>query len=129
LVAFSVGFFLSSCNFATPENYFDKAVLNVNPITPFAGQAAFNSSPQPSVKLVPGTKDQTAPMASREIVINQMQSAEGNFGKLDCSSPHRMLLKPSDRQIGRGSTIRNLKKTVERNERDATQSRDASWRC
>ena len=31
LVAFSVGFFLSSCNFATPENHFDKAVLNVNP--------------------------------------------------------------------------------------------------
>ena len=82
LVAFSVGFFLSSCNFATPENYFDKAVLNVNPITPFGGQAAFNSLPQPSVKLVPGTKDQTAPMACREIVINQMQSVEANLGKL-----------------------------------------------
>jgi hypothetical protein len=67
LVAFSVGFFLSSCNFATLENYFDQAVLNVNPIAPFGGQAAFNSPPRPSVKLVPGTKDQTAPMARREI--------------------------------------------------------------
>ena len=57
-------------------------MLNVNPITPFGGQAAFNSLPQPSVKLVPGTTDQTAPMACREIVINQMQSVEANLGKL-----------------------------------------------
>jgi len=63
-------------------NYFDKAVLNVNPITPFGGQAAFNSLPQPSVKLVPETKDWTTPMACREIVINQMQSVEANLGKL-----------------------------------------------
>jgi hypothetical protein len=34
--------------------------LNVNLITPFGGQAALNSLAQPSVKLVPGTKDQAA---------------------------------------------------------------------
>jgi len=60
LVAFGVGSFLSSCNFASPETYFDEAVLNVNLITPFGGQAALNSLAQPSVKLVPGTKDQAA---------------------------------------------------------------------
>ena len=61
LVAFSVGSFLSSCNFAPPGTYFEGAVLNVNLITPFGGQAVLNSFAQPSVKLVPGTKDQAAP--------------------------------------------------------------------
>ena len=39
LMAMAVGSLLSSCNFTTPENYFDEAVLNVNLITPFGGQA------------------------------------------------------------------------------------------
>jgi hypothetical protein len=82
LVAFSVGSFLSSCNFASPETYFDEAVLNVNLITPFGGQAALNSLAQPSVKLVPGTKDQAAPMARKEIVENQIQNVEANLGKI-----------------------------------------------
>jgi len=82
LVAFSVGPLLSSCNFATPENYFDEAVLNVNLINPFGGQAVLNSFAKPSVKLVPGTMDQTAPMARREIVENQIQNVEANLGKI-----------------------------------------------
>jgi hypothetical protein len=48
-------------NFAPPGTYFEEAVLNVNLITPFGGQAVLNSFAQPSVKLVPGTKDQAAP--------------------------------------------------------------------
>jgi hypothetical protein len=82
LVAFGVGSFLSSCNFASPETYFDEAVLNVNLITPFGGQAALNSLAQPSVKLVPGTKDRAAPMARKEIVENQIQNVEANLGKI-----------------------------------------------
>lgn len=42
-IAFAVGLLVSSCNFTTPENYVDEAVLNVNLITPFGGQAALNS--------------------------------------------------------------------------------------
>jgi hypothetical protein len=80
LVAFSVGSLLSSCNFTTPENYFAEAVLNVNLINPFGGQAVLNSFANPSVKLVPGTKDQTAPMARKEIVENQIQNVEGRKG-------------------------------------------------
>ena len=80
LVAFSVGFSYPPATLPLRKIYFDKAVLNVNPITPFGGQAAFNSLTQPSVKLVPGTKDQTAPMACGEIVISQMQSVEANLG-------------------------------------------------
>jgi hypothetical protein len=82
LVAFSVGPLLSSCNFATPENYFAEAVLNVNLINPFGGQAVLNSFAKHSVKLVPGTMDQTAPMARREIVENQIQNVEANLGKI-----------------------------------------------
>ena len=33
LIVLAVGPLLSSCNNATPENYFDEAVLNVNLIT------------------------------------------------------------------------------------------------
>ena len=73
---------LSSCNFASPETYFDEAVLNVNLITPFGGQAVLSSFAQPSVKLVPGTKDQVAPMARKEIVENQIQNVEANLGKI-----------------------------------------------
>jgi hypothetical protein len=68
LIALAVGSLLSSCNNATPENYFDEAVLNVNLITPFGGQAALQSLSQPTVKLVPGPKDQTTPMTRKEIV-------------------------------------------------------------
>jgi hypothetical protein len=73
---------LSSCNNATPETYFDEAVLNVNLITPFGGQAALQSLAHPSVKLVPGTKDQTAPMTRKEIVEDQIQRVAGNLAKI-----------------------------------------------
>jgi hypothetical protein len=82
LVAFCIGSLLSSCNFASPENYFDEAVLNVNLITPFDGQAVLYSFAHPSVKLVPGTKDQTAPMARKEIIENQIRNVEANLGKI-----------------------------------------------
>ena len=82
LVVLAVGSLLSSCNNATPENYFDEAVLNVNLITPFGGQAALYSMAHPSVKLVPGTKDQTAPMTRKEIVEDQIQRVEQNLTKI-----------------------------------------------
>jgi hypothetical protein len=82
VIAFAVGLLLTSCHKATPENYFDEAVLNINLITPFGGQAALQSLAHPSVKLVPGTKDQTAPMTRREIVEDQIQRVEGNLTKI-----------------------------------------------
>jgi hypothetical protein len=82
LIVFAVGSLLSSCNNATPENYFGEAVLNVNLITPFGGQAALYSMATPSVKLVPGTKDQTAPMTRKEIVEDQIQRVEQNLTKI-----------------------------------------------
>jgi hypothetical protein len=81
-MAFAVGLLLSSCNNATPENYFDETVLNVNLITPFGGQAALSSLAHPSVKLVPGTKDQTVPMTRKEIVDNEIKSVETNLARI-----------------------------------------------
>ena len=82
LIALVFGLVLSSCNNASPENYFDEAVLNVNLITPFGGLAALNSLAHPSVKLVPGTKDQTTPMTRKEIVGDQIQRVEANLTKI-----------------------------------------------
>jgi hypothetical protein len=82
LIVFVLGSLLTSCNNATPANYFDEAVLNVNLITPFGGQAALRSLAHPSVKLVPGTKDQTTPMTRKEIVEDQIQRVEGNLTKI-----------------------------------------------
>ena len=82
IIALALGLLLSSCNNATPENYFDEAVLNVNLITPFGGQAALYSLAHPSVKLVAGTKDQTTPMTRKEIVEGQIQRVEGNLTKI-----------------------------------------------
>jgi TRAP-type mannitol/chloroaromatic compound transport system substrate-binding protein len=64
------------------KHCFAAAVLNVNLITPFGGQAALYSLAHPSVKLVLGTKDQTKPMTRKEIVENQIQRAEGNLSKI-----------------------------------------------
>jgi len=82
ITTFAIGCFVSACNFTTPENYFDEAVLNVNLITPFGGQAILDSLAHPSVRLVPGTKDQTTPMTRHEIVENQIQSVEANLNKI-----------------------------------------------
>jgi hypothetical protein len=73
---------LSSCNQASPEKYFDEAVLNVNLITSFWGQRMAYTLANPSVKLVPGTKDQTTPMTRKEIIENQIQSVESNLDKV-----------------------------------------------
>jgi hypothetical protein len=82
LIAVVLSLVLASCNNASPENYFDEAVLNVNLITPFGGLAAFSSLAHPSVKLVPGTKDQTTSMTRKEIVEDQIQRVEANLTKI-----------------------------------------------
>src|SRR5580704_6777747 len=82
LIAVALSLVLASCNNASPENYFDEAVLNVNLITPFGGLAALNSLAHPSLKLVPGTKDQTTSMTRKEIVEDQLQRVEANLTKI-----------------------------------------------
>ena len=73
---------LFSCNTATPENYFDQAVLNTNMLTGFANGGFERQLEQPSVKLVEGTKDQTAPMKRKEVVDNQILFVDESFSKI-----------------------------------------------
>jgi len=72
----------TACNFATPENYFDIAVLNCNMMHGFASDGLQYELDNPSVKLVEGTKDQTAYMKRKEIIDNKTQSLESNFKKI-----------------------------------------------
>ncbi|MEO5592980.1 MAG: hypothetical protein ABIR15_14280 [Chitinophagaceae bacterium] len=81
LIAFCV-LLLAACNLATPENYFDQAVLNSNMMMGFANDGLQRQLDQPSVKLVEGTKDQSAPMKRKEIIDNQIQYLDESFVKV-----------------------------------------------
>ena len=67
---------------ATPENYFDRAVLNCNTMSGFAGPQLHRELENPSVKLVEGTKDQTTQMKRKEVIDNQIQYLEEGFEKV-----------------------------------------------
>jgi hypothetical protein len=73
---------LVACNTATPENYFDQAVLNSNMMMGFAGDGLQRQLEQPSVKLAAGTKDQTAPLKRKEVIENQIQYLDESFAKI-----------------------------------------------
>jgi len=87
--------FLSACNSATPENYFEEAVLNTNLLHTFGGQGALSDLAQPSLKLVPGSNNQTVPMTRAEIVQNQTNLVEANLAKIkalpDSDETHDMV--------------------------------------
>jgi hypothetical protein len=72
----------TSCNTATPENYFDIAVLNSNMIAGFANEGLQRELDNPTVKLVEGTKDQTIPMKRKEIIDSKIQFIEPNLEKI-----------------------------------------------
>jgi hypothetical protein len=74
--------FFTACNTTTPENYFDIAVLNCNMMHGFAGEALQRELDEPSVKLVEGTKDQTAPMKRKEIIDSKINFIEPNLKKI-----------------------------------------------
>ena len=73
---------LLACNTATPEKYFDEAVLNTNMMMGFASDVFERQLEQPSVKLVEGTTNQTAPMKRKEVVDNQIHYLDESFAKL-----------------------------------------------
>lgn len=73
---------LSGCNLATPENYFDRAVLNCNMMTGFATEGQRRELEQPSAKLVPGTKDQTEPMKRKEVIERKITYLEGAYTEI-----------------------------------------------
>jgi hypothetical protein len=82
LLASGLSILLSACNTATPENYFDRAVLNGNMMVGFASERLQRELDQPTVKLVEGTKDQTAPMKRKEIIENKINFLDQAYAKI-----------------------------------------------
>ena len=71
-----------SCNTDTPENDFDIAVLNCNMLGGFANEGLSRQLESPSMKLVEGTKDQSAPMKRKEVIDTKIKFLEENYAKL-----------------------------------------------
>mgnify|MGYP003399843446 CR=1 FL=1 len=72
----------TACNTATPEDYFDIAVLNSNMVHGFANSADQRELESPSVKMVDGSKDKFEPMKRKEVVDSKIQFIEESFEKV-----------------------------------------------
>jgi hypothetical protein len=81
LLIFSYCLF-TACNTATPETYFDRAVLNSNSLVEFSNGSLLREMEQPSRKLVPGTKDQSMVMPRKEVVETRIMFIEQGLDKL-----------------------------------------------
>ena len=82
-VSFLCSYFLfTSCNTATPENYFDIAVLNCNMMQGFASEGLQRELESPTVQMVNGNKDQVEPMKRKEIIDSKIQFIEPNLEKI-----------------------------------------------
>ncbi len=81
---FSIAFclFLVSCDSATPENYFDQAILNTNLMHGFAGSGLRRQFESPSVKLSQTGNGGAVPMKRKEVIDNDITSLETNFTKV-----------------------------------------------
>ena len=67
---------------ATPENYFDRAVLNCNLMHGFASSGLRRELESPSVKLSETGNGETIPMERKEVIDNAIASLETNFEKV-----------------------------------------------
>ena len=77
----ALSLFLASCDPATPENYFDRAVLNCNIMHGFAGSGLRRKLESPSIKLLEDRKSQ-APMTRKEVIDGDIASLEASFAKV-----------------------------------------------
>lgn len=67
---------LTSCETATPQTYFEVAVLNCNLMHGFAGRGLASELESPSVKLSDSGNGETVPMKRKEIIDGKIQSLE-----------------------------------------------------
>jgi hypothetical protein len=81
LVGFSVCL-LASCNTATPENYFEIAVLNCNLMHGFAGPDLLRELESPSIKLTNAATGESAPMKRKEVIDDKIRFLDENLTKL-----------------------------------------------
>ena len=82
LITLQAFIFCVACNTATPENYFDIAVLNTNMMHGFADEGLQRELDNPTVKLVEGSTNQTAPMKRQEVIDGKIKFIEPNFEKV-----------------------------------------------
>lgn len=78
LLVFS-GLFITACNTATPEKYFDIAVLNSNMLVGFANEGQLRELESPSAKMVDG---KTVAMQRMEVLNAKIQYLDESYGKL-----------------------------------------------
>lgn len=83
---FIFAFLFTGCNDASPEKYFDIAVLNSNMMAGFAGRGMEMQLEQPSAKLVEGSTDKTEPMKRKEVVDDKITYLENNLKRLKALS-------------------------------------------
>lgn len=82
LLLFSASLLFQSCNTATPEEYFDVAVLNCNMMHGFATDGILRELESPSVKLIEGSADKTEPMKRTEVIESKIQSLQPYYEKV-----------------------------------------------
>ncbi|MBL0359281.1 MAG: hypothetical protein IPP72_21525 [Chitinophagaceae bacterium] len=75
-------FFFTACNTATPEKYFNQAVLNSNMMMGFAGNGMERQLEQPTAKMVDGEVNKSAPMKRKEIVEDKIKFLEEALSKV-----------------------------------------------
>jgi hypothetical protein len=73
---------ITGCGDNSPERVFGLAVLNVNMMHGFAGDAMFRQLESPSVKMVAGNPNKTEPMTRMEVVQDKIRAIGENFEKL-----------------------------------------------
>lgn len=74
--------FFVACNTVTPEKYFSQVVLNSNMMMGFAGDGMQRQLEQPSVKMIDGDVNKSAPMKRKEMVEDKIKFLEEALGKV-----------------------------------------------
>lgn len=73
---------VSSCETTTPQQYFDRAVLNGNLMHGFAGSGMERQLKEPSVKLVDPAGSEFVAMKRKEVIDNKLLSIEDAYVKV-----------------------------------------------
>ena len=77
-----LGLLFIGCNTATPEKYFDAAVLNCNMMMGFANEGMLSQLEQPSVKMIASNPNMTAPMKRKEVIETKIEFLEDEYAEV-----------------------------------------------
>ncbi|MFT3705768.1 MAG: hypothetical protein QM802_25590 [Agriterribacter sp.] len=80
------GLVLNACNTATPENYFDQAVLNTNLFASFGTPQMARELKTPPAQMAPDNKT-TVSVPRKEVVKTTIESIEGSLKKVKDLQP------------------------------------------